>query len=99
MILSLSVSILIGALKEIGDIYSWWWMCPCQGSWKDLVADALGAVAGVLSLQLIHVKCSPALPLGELKLEQPGDQDSGILDSNAADPGVDLLSSASEDIV
>ena len=46
------VSISIGALKELGDMYNWWPMCPCSPSWRDFAADAIGVCAGITLLKL-----------------------------------------------
>lgn len=48
------VALSIGILKEIGDIYNFWWLCQvrnedgsiagCDASWGDLLADIFGII-------------------------------------------------------
>ena len=50
------ISMVIGAIKEIGDIYNLWYLCNavnpdgsivgCQSSWYDIFADLIGVVLG-----------------------------------------------------
>ena len=39
-------SFAVGILKEVGDSAQTWPTCPCQPSWKDLVADFCGTFVG-----------------------------------------------------
>eukprot|EP00804_Cyclotella_cryptica_P026837 CCRYP_018606-RA/>CCRYP_018606-RA protein AED:0.32 eAED:0.32 QI:0/-1/0/1/-1/1/1/0/175 len=48
------VALSIGILKEIGDMYNFWWLCQsknedgsivgCDASWGDLLADIIGII-------------------------------------------------------
>jgi hypothetical protein len=49
---------LAGVAKEVGDSVQLWPFCPCGASARDLVADALGVVLGVLLVLLVQFCCS-----------------------------------------
>lgn len=48
------VAVLIGIVKEIGDMYNFWWLCQsknedgsivgCDASWADFLADVVGII-------------------------------------------------------
>lgn len=46
-----------GVAKEIGDSVQAWPFCPCGASPRDLAADVLGVMIGVLLILIVHMWC------------------------------------------
>eukprot|EP01043_Picozoa_sp_COSAG02_P014758 COSAG02_NODE_614_length_19515_cov_6.651937_13_plen_132_part_00 len=46
-----------GVAKEIGDSVQAWPFCPCGSSARDLVADMLGVVIGLLLILTVQLCC------------------------------------------